>query len=129
MTWRFGRQIWLFLGASFSFGLAQAFTALFLNFYLRGLGLGPEWQGFLNALPALTLGLVGLPVALLARRISNARTIQIGAVLSTVGLGLLALASGPWLAVAGALFQGWEPLWWALLQLPLWQTTAMNAAA
>ena len=57
MTWRFSRQVWLYLASAFSFGLAQAFAALFLNFYLRELGLGAEWQGFLNALPALTLAL------------------------------------------------------------------------
>ena len=28
MTWRFSRQLWLYLASAFSFGLAQAFTAL-----------------------------------------------------------------------------------------------------
>lgn len=99
-------QIWLFLGASFAFGLSQAFTALFLNFYLGALGLGPEWQGALNALPALTLAAVSLPLVVLARRLSNARVIRLGAFLTVLGLLLLALAPGAALATLGALLQG-----------------------
>ncbi|WP_043816716.1 MFS transporter [Deinococcus maricopensis] len=106
MSWRFTRPVWLFLAGSFSFGLAQAFNALFLNFYLRALGLGAEWQGFVNALPALTLVVAGIPAASLARRISNARTLQIGAALGVVGTALLACANGAGLAVAGGLVQG-----------------------
>ncbi|MDO4264756.1 MAG: MFS transporter, partial [Deinococcus sp.] len=103
---RYSRQVGLFLAASFSFGLSQAFVMLFLNFYLRALGLGPEWQGIINALPALTLAAVSLPLVVLARRLSNARVLQLGAVLSVLGLTLLALAPGAAMAVAGALLQG-----------------------
>ncbi|SMB88875.1 MFS transporter [Deinococcus hopiensis] len=106
MTWRFSRPLWLYLSGSFSFGLAQAFAALFLNFYLRALGLGTEWQGLVNALPALTLACLSLPVVALARRISNARTIQLGSLLSLCGAVLLALSGGPAMAIAGALVQG-----------------------
>ncbi|MFC4639143.1 MFS transporter [Deinococcus hohokamensis] len=106
MTWRFPRQVWLYLASVFSFGLSQAFAALFLNFYLRSLGLGAEWQGLLNALPALTLAALSLPAVALARRISNAHTLKIGAALSLVGTLLLASAQGPALAIVGALVQG-----------------------
>lgn len=106
MTWRFSPQVWLYLASVFSFGLSQAFAALFLNFYLRGLGLGAEWQGLLNALPALTLAALSLPAVALARRISNAHTLKIGAALSLVGTLLLASAPGPALAIVGALVQG-----------------------
>lgn len=105
-SWRFSRQVWLFLAAVFSFGLSQAFTSLFLNFYLRALGLGPEWQGLMNALPAVTLAALSLPAVALARRISNAHTLKVGAVLSLVGTVLLAVAGGPALVIAGALVQG-----------------------
>lgn len=106
MNWRFSRQVWLYLISAFSFGLAQAFLALFLNFFLRSLGLGAEWQGILNALPALTLALLSLPAVALARRISNAHTLKIGATLGMLGTLLLALAHGPTLIVLGALVQG-----------------------
>ncbi|MFC4427866.1 MFS transporter [Deinococcus navajonensis] len=106
MTWRFSRQVWLYLASVFSFGLSQAFAALFLNFYLRSLGLGAEWQGVLNALPALTLAALSLPAVALARRISNAHTLKIGAALSLLGTLLLASAQGPALAIVGALVQG-----------------------
>lgn len=106
MTWRFSGQLWLFLASAFAFGLGQAFTALFLNFYLRALGLGTEWQGLINALPALTLALLSLPAVALARRISNAHTLKIGTALGVLGSVLLALAGGPGLALLGALVQG-----------------------
>ncbi|GAA0522944.1 MFS transporter [Deinococcus depolymerans] len=98
--------MWLFLAAVFSFGLSQAFTALFLNFYLRALGLGAEWQGVLNALPAVTLAALSLPAVALARRISNAHTLKVGAALSLAGTVLLAVAGGAALVIAGALLQG-----------------------
>ena len=78
-TWRFSRQVWLFLASVFAFGLSQAFTALFLNFYLRALGLGAEWQGVMNALPAITLACLSLPAVAVARRISNAHALKVGA--------------------------------------------------
>lgn len=105
-TWRFSSQAWLFLLGSFAFGLAQAQLMLFLNFYLGALGLGASWQGFINALPALALVVSGIPAAALARRISFARTLQIGAGLATLGFLLLAFANGAGLAVAGAFVQG-----------------------
>lgn len=106
MNLRFSNQVWLFLAASFSFGLSQAFAALFLNFYLRELGLGAQWQGVLNALPALTLALLALPAAGLARRIGNVRAIALGSVLGLVGAVVLASASGPLMAMVGAIVQG-----------------------
>ncbi|MEF2278861.1 MFS transporter [Deinococcus sp. YIM 134068] len=106
MKWRFSRQVWLYLASAFTFGLSQAFAALFLNFYLRALGLGAEWQGVVNALPALTLAALSLPAVALARRLSNAHTLKVGSVLSLVGALILALADGPGAAIAGALVQG-----------------------
>lgn len=79
---------------------------LFLNFYLGALGLGTQWQGILNALPAVTLALLSLPAVALARRISNAHTLKIGAALGMLGTLLLTLAHGPFLIVLGALVQG-----------------------
>ncbi|WP_216320097.1 MFS transporter [Deinococcus aestuarii] len=106
MNWRFSGQLWLYLASAFTFGLSQAFAALFLNFYLRALGLGAEWQGLVNALPALTLAGLSLPAVALARRISNAHTLKLGSVLSLIGAVILALAGGPGAALAGALVQG-----------------------
>lgn len=106
MTWRFSRQAWLYLAGAFAFGLAQALVALFLNFYLVTLGLGPAWQGFVNALPALAIAGACLPAAALARRISYARTVQVGVGLVTLGFVVLATASGPVQAVVGTGLQG-----------------------
>lgn len=106
MNWRFSNQIWLYLTSAFTFGLSQAFMMLFLNFYLKALGLGTQWQGILNALPAITLALLSLPAVALARRISNAHTLKIGAALGLLGTLLITLAPGAALIVLGALFQG-----------------------
>lgn len=106
MNWRFSSQIWLYLTSAFTFGLSQAFMMLFLNFYLKALGLGTQWQGILNALPAITLALLSLPAVALARRISNAHTLKIGAALGLLGTLLITLAPGAALIVVGALIQG-----------------------
>lgn len=106
MNWRFSRQLWLYLAAVFAFGLSQAFAALFLNFYLRALGVAAEWQGVINALPAVTMGLLSLPAVALARRISNAHTLKIGAGLAAAGTAILALSSGPVFAMLGVTVQG-----------------------
>ena len=106
VNWRFTRQLWLYLTSAFVFGLSQAFMMLFLNFYLKALGLGSQWQGIMNALPAVTLAVLSLPAVALARRISNAHTLKIGAALSVLGTILLVLAGGPALIVVGALLQG-----------------------
>lgn len=106
MNWRFTRQLWLYLTSAFVFGLSQAFMMLFLNFYLKALGLGSQWQGIMNALPAVTLAVLSLPAVALARRISNAHTLKIGAALSVLGTILLVMAGGPALIVVGALLQG-----------------------
>nr|WP_233218780.1 MFS transporter [Deinococcus arcticus] len=106
LSWHFSRQVWLFLISVFVFGLSQAFTALFLNFYLRALGLGAEWQGLMNALPAVTLAALSLPAVALARRISNAHTLKVGAALGLVGTALLVGATGPVLVILGAIVQG-----------------------
>ncbi|RJF72389.1 MFS transporter [Deinococcus cavernae] len=106
MNWRFSRQIWLYLASAFAFGLSQAFMMLFLNFYLGALGLGTQWQGILNALPAITLALLSLPAVALARRISNANTLKLGGVFALVGTLIITLAPGATLIVLGALLQG-----------------------
>ena len=106
MNWRFSRQVWLYLAAVFSFGLSQAFAALFLNFYLRALGLDAAWQGVINALPAVSMALLSLPAVALARRISNAHTLKIGAALGALGTALLALSQGPVQAIIGVAVQG-----------------------
>ncbi|WP_045233441.1 MFS transporter [Deinococcus pimensis] len=106
MSWSFSPQARLYLAGSFSFGLAQAQLMLFLNFFLRAQGLSPGWQGFVNALPALSLALASLPAVAFARRVSNARTLQTGAALSALGFVLLATSASSWQTVAGTLVQG-----------------------
>ncbi|MBB6097305.1 MFS family permease [Deinobacterium chartae] len=102
----FSAEIWLFLIGAFGFGMGSAQLQLYLNFYLQALGIGAGMQGLLNALPAWTLVLAGLPAAALARRVSFARTIQLGSALSLLGLLGIALSTQPLTLILFGIVQG-----------------------
>lgn len=106
MNWSFSRQVWFLLLATFSFGFAQSFLMLFLNFYLHALGMGAEWQGFINAIPAFSSMLLALPAVLVARRLSNANTLKLGGALAIFGMLFLIFAQGAVTALIGVLLQG-----------------------
>lgn len=92
--------------ASFSFGLGQAFIQLFLNFFLRSMGLDGSMQGIINAMPAIISAAMSIPAIWITRKFSEVTTLKIGLVLSVVGLAVLAASSGAALALAGAFIQG-----------------------
>lgn len=106
MSWKFSKKIWLFLIASFSFGLGQAFTMLFLNFYLRALGLDESMQGLINALPAFVSAFLSIPAVLVTRRLREINTMKLGSILSVGGFAMIGLSNGPALAITGSVFQG-----------------------
>ncbi|KAF5075394.1 Major Facilitator Superfamily protein [anaerobic digester metagenome] len=106
MNWKFSRRIWLFLTASFSFGMGQAFTMLFLNFYLRALGLDGGMQGLINALPAFVSAVIAIPAVLVARRLREVMTLKLGSLLAVAGMLVLALSNGAAMALAGSFIQG-----------------------
>lgn len=106
MNWKFSRRIWLFLTASFSFGMGQAFTMLFLNFYLRALGLDGGMQGLINALPAFVSAVIAIPAVLVARRLREVLTLKLGSLLAVAGMLVLALSNGAAMALAGSFIQG-----------------------
>lgn len=100
------RNLLFFLTGTFSLGLSQAFMMLFLNFYLKALGLNDAWQGFINAMPAFTAAFVSLPAVIVAKKYTEAKTIKIGTFLSIIGTLIIILAGGPLLAVLGSFFMG-----------------------
>ncbi|UUM11173.1 hypothetical protein NQU17_10975 [Clostridiaceae bacterium HFYG-1003] len=106
MNWKFSRRIWLFLTASFSFGMGQAFTMLFLNFYLRALGIDGGMQGLINALPAFVSAVIAIPAVLVARRLREVLTLKLGSLLAVAGMLVLALSNGAAMALAGSFIQG-----------------------
>lgn len=106
MNWKFSKKIWLFLLASFSFGLGQAFTMLFLNFYLRALGLDSGLQGLINALPAFISALISLPAVLITRKLNEINTMKLGSLISVAGLAMIGLSGGAAMAIAGSVLQG-----------------------
>lgn len=106
MRWGFSRRVWLFLFGSFVHGLGQAFMLLFLNFYLKALGLQDSYTGLVNALPAFTTAGLALPAVYLSRRFGEIRQMKWGMLSGLFGLSVIALASGPLVALIGSLFYG-----------------------
>lgn len=106
MTFKFNKNIYLFLIGSLTLGLSQAFMMLFLNFYLRELGLNGSLQGLVNAIPALTSALMSLPAVVISRKIDETYTIKLGSFLGVVGVTLVALSSGPLMAVGASIISG-----------------------
>ncbi len=92
MPWRFSRPASLFLLTSFTFGMGAAQLQLYLNFYLAALEVPASLQGLINALPSLSFILTALPGAVLSSRIGLTRTLQLGGLLTL--LGLLGVALG-----------------------------------
>ena len=72
-------------------GAAQ--LQLYLNFYLQALEVSASLQGVINALPSLAFILTALPGAVLSSRIGLTRTLQLGGVLTLLGLLGVALSS------------------------------------
>lgn len=100
------KNLVLFLIGSFGLGLSQAFMMLFLNFYLKSIGLDEAWQGFINAMPAFTAAFVSLPAVLIARKITEANTIKIGTFLTILGTVGIIISQGPLTAVISAFLMG-----------------------
>lgn len=79
---------------------------LFLNFYLRALGLDDGMQGLINALPAFVSALLSIPAVFVTRRLNEINTMKLGSVLSMGGLALIGLSNGSVLAISGSIIQG-----------------------
>ena len=79
---------------------------LFLNFYLKSLGLQDSYTGLVNALPAFTTAGLSLPAVYLSRRFGEGRTIKLGSIIGLLGITIIALASGPLVALIGSFLQG-----------------------
>ncbi len=79
---------------------------LFLNFYLRALGLDEGVQGLINALPAFVSAFLSIPAILVTRRLNEINTMKLGSILSMGGLAMIGLSNGPVLAISGSILQG-----------------------
>ena len=79
---------------------------LFLNFYLRALGLDEGMQGLINALPAFVSALLSIPAVLVTRRLNEINTMKLGSILSMGGLAMIGLSNGALMAIAGSVLQG-----------------------
>jgi len=93
MHWKFSRPALFFLFSTFIFGMGAAQLQLYLNFYLQALEVSASLQGVINALPSLAFIVTALPGAVLSSRIGLTRTLQLGGVLTLLGLLGVALGS------------------------------------
>jgi len=93
MHWKFTRPALFFLFSTFIFGMGAAQLQLYLNFYLAALEVPTSVQGVINALPAVAFILTALPGAVLSSRIGLTRTLQLGGVLTLLGLLGVVLSS------------------------------------
>lgn len=91
-----------FLAYSFLAGIAVAIYSLVFNLYMSALGFSNDIIGLFNALPAIGLLLVGLPVAALADRIGYRIFLLAGATLAVMASIVLALVSVRLIAVLAA---------------------------
>lgn len=80
----FSRDAKLFLLSSTVGSVSYSVVWLMLNFYLESLGHGQSFIGWINALPALTIVVLGVPVGVLSDRFSRKWALVTGAVLSAV---------------------------------------------
>ena len=91
-----------YLSYSLLAGIAVAIYNLVFNLYMSALGFSNDIIGLFNALPAVGLLLVGLPLAGLADRIGYRIFLLAGASLTVVSSIVLALASARLIAVLAA---------------------------
>lgn len=106
MKYKFNKNVYLFLIGSVTLGISQAFMMLFLNFYLRALGLGGSWQGVVNAIPAVTSALLSLPAVYISKRLSESYTLKLGSFLGVIGTICIALSNGGLMAIFGSIITG-----------------------
>lgn len=78
----FSRDAKLFLLSATISSVSYSVVWLMLNFYLESLGHGQAFIGWVNALPALTTVLVGVPIGILSDRFSRKWALVAGAALS-----------------------------------------------
>ena len=106
MHWKFSRPALLFLLTSFTFGMGAAQLYLYLNFYLVALEVPPHLQGLINALPSLAFIVTALPGAVLSSRIGLTRTLQLGGLLTFLGLLGIALSTSTLSIALSVLLEG-----------------------
>ncbi len=80
----FSRDTWLFLVFSAVKGVTFGVFMLTLNLYANAIGFTNQSVGLLNAVPAVGMFLVGLPVGILADRLGYKRFLLIGTALTAL---------------------------------------------
>jgi len=89
----FSRNVRLYIIAWILIGFAyMGIYSVLFNLYLLRLGYGPQFIGLINGLGLFALAPASLPAGALGRRWGSRRMMIIGAIVNTVGFGLILLA-------------------------------------
>ena len=104
------------LGYTLVKGLQLTLHNLIFPLYLYGLGYDPAAIGRINALGALTVLVVSIPLGALSDRIGLARSLAIGGALMPLAMAAMALANSlPWLILWFVTQQAFSVTYWTAL--------------
>ncbi|MGN6810618.1 MAG: MFS transporter, partial [Thermomicrobiales bacterium] len=101
----FGRTANTLLGYTLVKGLQIALYNLIFPLYAYSLGYDQAAIGRLNAIGALTVLIVSVPLGVLADRIGRARLMAIGGILTPIGLAGIGLSSSAPALIGWMIFQ------------------------
>ncbi|MDJ0754827.1 MAG: MFS transporter [Ardenticatenaceae bacterium] len=90
---KLSRPVWQLLISVFFAGMGLRLQWLFLNFHLEDIGFTRDLIGYANAVPAVSMIILGIPAGIMAPRIGY----------------VVSLRSAAWLAAGGLLLIGWAP--------------------
>lgn len=90
---KLSRPVWQLLISVFFAGMGLRLQWLFLNFHLEDIGFTRDLIGYANAVPAVSMILLGIPAGIMAPRIGY----------------VVSLRAAAWLAAGGLLLIGWAP--------------------
>lgn len=93
--------VWFLLASAFFAGMGLRLNWLFLNFHLENIGFGRDLIGYANAVPALSMVIIGIPAGIYAPRVGYVRSLRLAGALAAVSLLLVASALSPLLVFVG----------------------------
>ena len=93
--------VWFLLLSAFFAGMGLRLNWLFLNFHLEELGFGRDLIGYANAVPALSMVIIGIPAGIYAPRLGYVRSLRLAGAIAALSLLLVAAAPSTALVFLG----------------------------
>jgi MFS family permease len=114
----FNRSARLFLLATILDGIVYSAWWLFFNFYILERGFPRDYLGLVNAMPAISALLFGIPIGVLSDRLGRKRSMLIGVGMSIACMGLEVTVLDPNLILAMAFLGGMANMLYFLSHAP-----------